>query len=42
MPDGWRDLYRRWAECGWNGLADPVEYGGQGLPNLLAAATTEI
>lgn len=42
MPDGWRDLYRRWVEGGWNSLADPIEYGGQGLPTLLAAATTEI
>ncbi len=41
-PDGWKDLYRRWIAGGWNGLSAPVEYGGQGLPTMLAAATTEM
>jgi len=42
MPDGWRDLYRRWIEGGWNGLASPVEYGGQGLPTMLSVAALEM
>ena len=41
-PDGWRDLYHRWIEGGWNGLTGPVEYGGQGLPILLNVATLEM
>jgi len=41
-PPGWRDLYRRWAEAGWNGLAAPVEFGGQGLPTVLSIAALEM
>ena len=32
-PDGWADLYRRWAEAGWNSLTAPEEFGGQNLPH---------
>lgn len=42
MPDGWRDLYRRWIEGGWNALPGPVEHGGQGLPSMLAVAALEM
>jgi acyl-CoA dehydrogenase len=42
MPDGWRDLYHRWIEGGWNGLSGPVEYGGQGLPAMLSVAAMEM
>jgi acyl-CoA dehydrogenase len=42
MPPGWRDLYRRWIEGGWNGLSGPEEYGGQGLPTMLNMATSEM
>ena len=42
MPPGWRDLYRRWAAGGWNGLSGPEPYGGQGLPAMLAVATFEM
>ena len=42
MPDGWRDLYRRWIDGGWNALSGPVEFGGQGLPVMLAIATMEM
>ncbi|MCR4266721.1 acyl-CoA dehydrogenase [Nitratireductor sp. ZSWI3] len=41
-PPGWADLYRRWCEGGWNGLSAPEEYGGQGLPTLLAVAAIEM
>jgi len=41
-PPGWADLYRRWREGGWNALAAPEAYGGQGLPVMLAAATMEM
>ena len=30
------------ASCGWNGLAMDPEYGGQGLPQLVAAAVDEM
>ena len=42
MPPGWRDLYHRWIEGGWNALGGPEAYGGQGLPTMLAAATFEM
>ncbi|WP_182084693.1 acyl-CoA dehydrogenase [Aureimonas sp. ME7] len=42
MPDGWRDLYHRWVEGGWNGLTGPVAHGGQGLPTALSAAVYEM
>jgi acyl-CoA dehydrogenase len=41
-PDGWADLYRRWAEAGWNALACPEAYGGQHLPQSLYMATAEM
>lgn len=41
-PPGWKDLYRRWAEGGWNALTGPEEYGGQGLPMMLSVAVLEM
>ena len=41
-PDGWADLYRRWAEGGWNGLTAPQEFGGQDLPHMLNVAALEM
>ena len=39
---GWAEAYRRWIEGGWNGVAAPEAYGGQGLSRLVQAACTEI
>ena len=39
---GWKELYHRWAEGGWNALTGPVDHGGQGLPMSLAIATYEM
>jgi acyl-CoA dehydrogenase len=41
-PPGWKEAYRAWAAAGWNGLAAPAEWGGQGLPNALNAACIEM
>lgn len=41
-PPGFRTAYRRFREDGWTSLSAPVECGGQGLPQLLGAATTEM
>lgn len=41
-PDGWADLYRRWAEGGWNSLTASEEFGGQGLPHQLLVSTFEM
>ncbi|MFK0384778.1 acyl-CoA dehydrogenase [Agrobacterium sp. NPDC090273] len=41
-PDGWADLYRRWADAGWNSLTAPEEFGGQNLPHMLNVAALEM
>ncbi len=42
VPDGWADLYRQWAEGGWNALVAPEEFGGQALPHMLNVAALEM
>ena len=42
MPPGWKEAYTSWAAAGWNGLASPAEWGGQGLPRALNAACVEM
>ncbi len=42
MPPGWKELYRRWIEGGWNALTGPVEHGGQALPMMLAIGVLEM
>ena len=39
---GWKEAYHAWARAGWNGLAAPVEWGGQGLPHAVNAACIEM
>jgi acyl-CoA dehydrogenase len=41
-PPGWKEAYRDWAAAGWNGLAAPTQWGGQGLPQALNAACIEV
>ena len=41
-PPGWKDAYRRFQEAGWGALALPVEFGGQGLPKVLATPVGEM
>ena len=41
-PDGFRQAYADFAAGGWVGLTAAPEFGGQGLPHLLAAAVSEI
>ncbi|MBL8451017.1 MAG: acyl-CoA dehydrogenase [Dechloromonas sp.] len=41
-PPGWREAYRAFCAGGWNGIACPPEYGGQGLPASLAVAVKEM
>jgi alkylation response protein AidB-like acyl-CoA dehydrogenase len=40
-PAGFRDAYDQFAAGGWIGLSGDPEYGGQGLPYVLAAAVNE-
>jgi 3-(methylthio)propanoyl-CoA dehydrogenase len=41
-PPGFKDAYAEYVSGGWNAIAGPAEYGGQGLPVSLAAAVTEM
>ncbi len=38
---GFKDAYKALTEAGWQGLQQPVEYGGQGLPKIIGAACIE-
>ena len=40
-PPGFKDAYRDFAAGGWIGLAADPDYGGQGLPYVLAASINE-
>src|SRR5690349_23224117 len=39
---GFKDAYRQFVDGGWNALACAPEWGGQGLPKLVAAAVEEM
>jgi acyl-CoA dehydrogenase len=41
-PPGWKELYRHWADGGWNSLTGPEEFGGQALPTMLGVAALEM
>lgn len=41
-PPGYPEAYARWIEGGWSALAQPPEYGGQGLPYVLSQAVFEM
>jgi alkylation response protein AidB-like acyl-CoA dehydrogenase len=41
-PPGWKEAYAGWCSGGWNGLAAPLEWGGQALPQIVNAACTEM
>ena len=42
VPAGFTEAYQKFCEAGWLGLAQDVEYGGQGLPFLLHFAVSEM
>ena len=41
-PAGFREAYQAFIAGGWTGLASPEASGGQGLPLVVAAATSEM
>jgi alkylation response protein AidB-like acyl-CoA dehydrogenase len=41
-PSGFKEAYRQFIEAGWNGLGGEPEYGGQGLPHVVATPVQEI
>jgi acyl-CoA dehydrogenase len=40
-PTGFKDAYKKLTDGGWVGLSAPTEFGGQGLPVVLAQAINE-
>jgi len=41
-PPGFAEAYQQFVQNGWQGIDQPVEYGGQGLPYVVATATAEM
>ena len=41
LPDGYADAYAAYVAQGWNAIAGPTEFGGQGLPFTLACNVLE-
>ena len=42
MPPGFVEAYREYCEGGWTGLIADPNYGGQGLPNFVGLAVSEM
>ncbi|MEO0063499.1 MAG: hypothetical protein RLZZ08_2059 [Pseudomonadota bacterium] len=40
-PPGYREAYAQYCEMGWGTLALPEEFGGQGMPHVLATVVEE-
>ena len=41
-PAGFAAAYKQFTEAGWNGLSGPADFGGQGLPHIVAMAVQEM
>jgi alkylation response protein AidB-like acyl-CoA dehydrogenase len=39
---GFKDAFRQFSQGGWQGVQHPVDYGGQGLPKLIATPCVEM
>ncbi|TCS36463.1 butyryl-CoA dehydrogenase [Paucimonas lemoignei] len=39
---GFKEAFRAYAEAGWQGVQHPVEFGGQGLPKVVATPCMEM
>ncbi|QJD98901.1 acyl-CoA dehydrogenase [Massilia forsythiae] len=42
MAKGFKEAFRGFADAGWQGVQHPTQYGGQGLPKLVAAPCMEM
>jgi alkylation response protein AidB-like acyl-CoA dehydrogenase len=42
MPAGFREAYRQYVTGGWGNIMSPPEFGGQGLPHLIATPCEEM
>ena len=41
-PPGFKEAYAQYVSSGWGNIQSPTEYGGQGLPHLLATPIEEM
>ena len=41
-PAGFGAAYKNFTAAGWNGLSGPTDFGGQGLPHIVAMAVQEM
>ena len=41
-PQGFRDAYQQFVDSGWNGLGAKPDFGGQGLPHIVANPVQEM
>ncbi len=41
-PPGFAGAYQQFIDAGWNSLSGPTEFGGQGLPHIVAMAVQEM
>ncbi len=41
-PEGFRDAYKQFVDAGWNGLGAKTDFGGQGLPHIVANPVQEM
>lgn len=41
-PKGFKEAYDQFCDAGWHSITGDVEYGGQGLPNVLGIAINEM
>ena len=39
---GFKEAFRQFAEGGWQGVIHPADFGGQGMPKLIATACSEM
>ncbi|HCE09320.1 MAG TPA: acyl-CoA dehydrogenase, partial [Oxalobacteraceae bacterium] len=39
---GFKQAFKAFGEAGWQGVQHPVEFGGQGLPKLVATPCIEM
>jgi alkylation response protein AidB-like acyl-CoA dehydrogenase len=41
-PPGFKEAYRQFVENGWGNMSAPAQFGGQGLPSLIATPVEEM
>ncbi|QJR14925.1 acyl-CoA dehydrogenase [Usitatibacter palustris] len=41
-PPGFKEAYHQYCNAGWNNILSPTDFGGQGLPHLIATPVEEM